>query len=125
MLATAALIAGLAFALLVVAAIPTLLQLRRTAQAAEQTLVAVEREIRPLASQVHALLEEHRELAHRATRDLREVEGVLLHVQELLGRLSKLGGFLGSLGTVGKVVGLALSVRKGVDAFIHRLGQRP
>ncbi len=121
----AAWIASLAFVALVVVAIPTLIQLRRTAHTAEQTLAAIEREVRPLTSQIHALLQEHRELAQRATRDLREVEGVLLHVQELLGRFGKLGGLLGSLGTVGKVVGLALTVRKGVDAFIHRLSRRP
>lgn len=124
MLSIAALIASLAFLALVVAAIPALLQLRRTAHTTEQTLAAIEREVRPLTSQIHALLQEHRELAQRATRDLREVEGILLHVQELLGRVGKLTGFLGSLGTVGQVVGVALSLRKGVDAFIHRLSQR-
>ena len=124
MLSVAAVIASLAFAALVIAAIPMLIQLRRTAHTAEQTLAAIEREVRPLASQVHALLQEHRELAQRATRDLREVEGVLLHIQELLGRFGKLTGILGGLGTVGKAVSIALSVRKGVDAFIHRLSQR-
>lgn len=124
MLSIAALIASLAFLALVVAAIPALLQLRRTAHTAEQTLAAIEREVRPLTSQIHALLQEHRELAQRATRDLREVEGVLLHVQDLLGRFGKLTGFLGSLGTVGQVVGVALSLRKGVNAFISRLSQR-
>ena len=124
MLSVAVVIASLAFAALVIAAIPTLIQLRRTAHTAEQTLAAIEREVRPLASQVHALLQEHRELAQRATRDLREVEGVLLHIQELLGRFGKLTGILGGLGTVGKAVSIALSVRKGVDAFIHRLSQR-
>jgi len=45
-LPAAALIASLAFLALVVAAIPVLVQLGRTARSAEQTLSAVERELR-------------------------------------------------------------------------------
>lgn len=125
MLTAAALIASLAFVALVIAAIPVLIQLMRTAHAAEQTLAAVEREVRPLASQVQALLQEHRDLAQQATRDLREVEGIVLMVQEVLARLTKLTSLLGSIGTIGRVLGVAQGVRKGVDVFIHRLTRRP
>jgi len=118
----AALIASLAFLGLVLAAIPSLLQLRRTAQAAEQTLATLEREVRPLTSQLHALLQDHRELAQRATRDLRELEGLVLMAQEVIGRLIKLTGILGGIGTVGRVYGLAQGLRKGLDVFIQRLG---
>jgi len=121
-LSAAALIASLAFLGLVLAAIPSLLQLRRTAQAAEQTLATLEREVRPLTSQLHALLQDHRELAQRATRDLRELEGLVLMAQEVIGRLIKLTGILGGIGTVGRVYGLAQGLRKGLDVFIQRLG---
>jgi hypothetical protein len=124
-LTAAALIASLAFVALVIAAIPVLIQLMRTAHAAEQTLAAVEREVRPLASQVQALLQEHRDLAQQATRDLREVEGIVLMGQEVLARLTKLTSLLASIGTIGRVLGVAQGVRKGVDVFIHRLTRRP
>ena len=124
MTSIAALIASLAFVALVAVAIPALLQARRTARAAEQTLVALEREIRPLAPQLHALLQDHRELAQRATRDLREVEGIALMTQEVLLRVLKLTGLLGGVGAVGRVLGLAQGVRKGLDVFIQRLGKR-
>lgn len=124
MLPTAALIASLAFLALVVAAIPVLVQLGRTARSAEQTLSAVERELRPLTSQVQALLQEHRNLAQQATRDLREVEGLALRGQEVLSRLSNLTSFLGSMGTVGKMLGVAQGLRKGADVFVRRL-RRP
>jgi uncharacterized protein YoxC len=120
----AALIASLAFTALVVVAIPALLQVRRTARTAEQTLAALEREIRPLASQVHALLQDHRELAQRATRDLREIEAAVLLVQEVLLRVVKLSGLLSGVGTVGRVLGVAQGLRKGVDVFIQTLGKR-
>lgn len=124
MAALAALIAGLAFVVLVAVAVPTLLQVRRTARAAEQTLGTVEREVRPLAAQLHALLQEHRELAQRATRDLREVEGLALMAQEVLLRLIKLSGLLSGAGTVGRVLGLAQGLRKGMDVFIRQLAKR-
>jgi uncharacterized protein YoxC len=123
-LSIAALIASLALLGLAVAAVPTLLQVMRTARAAEATLTTVEREIRPLASQVHALLQEHRELAQRASRDLREVEGVAIMVQEVLGRVIRLTGILGGAGTVGRIFGVAQGLRKGLDVFIQRLGKR-
>ncbi len=122
MLSAAALIASLALLGLVLAAIPALLQLRRTTQAAEQTLATLEREVRPLISQLHALLQDHRELAQRGTRDLRELEGLLLMAQEVIGRLIKLTGILGGIGTVRRVYGLAQGLRKGLDVFIQRLG---
>jgi len=123
-LPAAALIASLAFLALVVAAIPVLVQLGRTARSAEQTLSTVERELRPLTSQVQALLQEHRNLAQQATRDLREVEGLALRGQEVLSRLSNLTSFLGSMGTVGKMLGVAQGFRKGADVFVRRL-RRP
>jgi len=119
--AYAALVASLAFVALVIVAVPTLLQLRRTARAAEQTLVAIEREIRPLASQLHALAQDHRELAQRATRDLRELEGLALLAQEVLLRVVKLSGLLSGVGTVGRLLGAAQGLRKGVDVFIRHL----
>ena len=124
MLPAAALIASLAFLALVATTIPVLIQLGRTVRSAEQTLTAVERELRPLASQVQALLQEHRNLAQQATRDLREVEGLALRGQEVLTRLTSLTSVLGSMGAVGKVVGVAQGFRKGADVFLRRL-RRP
>ena len=121
MLQAAALIASLAFLALVIAAIPVLVQLVRTARSAEQTLASVEREVRPLASQVQALLQEHRDLAQQATRDLRQVEGVTVMAQDILARLTNVTSLLASFGTVGRAVGLARGVQKGIDVFVRRL----
>jgi uncharacterized protein YoxC len=122
-LQVAALIASLAFAALVIAVIPVLLQVARTARAAEQTLVSVDREVRPLTSQIQALLQEHRNLAQQATKDLRQVEGVALMAQDVLARLTNITGLLAGFGTVGRVVGIARGLQKGIDAFVHRLAR--
>jgi uncharacterized protein YoxC len=119
----AALIASLAFLALVVAAIPMFVQLARTARTAEQTLTTLEREVRPLASQVQALLEEHRGLAGQATRDLRHIEGATLMVQDMLARLTGLTGLLGSFTTVGRALGVARGLQRGIDVFVRRLAR--
>lgn len=124
MLNVAALIASLAFVALVVALVFVLAQVTRTARAAEQALLGVDRELRPLASQLQALLQEHRDLAQQATRDLREIEGLLAKGHEAVARVANLVGLLGGLGGVGKFLGLAQGLKRGVDVFVHRLGRR-
>lgn len=123
-LVIAALIASGAFAALAVAAILTLLQLRRTAETAQQTLAAVEREVRPLAADVHALIEAHREVAQGASRNLRELERGVAAGQEILTRVGRMTSFLGSVGTVGKVLGVAQGLRKAAGVFLGLLGRR-
>ena len=121
MLQVAALIASLAFLALVIAVIPALRQVARTARAAEQTLTTVDHEIRPLTSQIQALLQEHRSLAQQATRDLRQVEGVVVVAQDVLARLTNVTSLLSGFGTVGRAVGIARGVQKGIDVFVHRV----
>ena len=123
MLQVAALIASLAFLGLVIAVIPALLQVARTARAAEQTLATVDHELRPLTTQVQALLQEHRTLAQQATKDLRQIEGVAVMAQDVLARVTNLTSLLSSFGTVGRVVGVARGLQKGIDVFIHRLAR--
>jgi uncharacterized protein YoxC len=119
----AALIASIAFLGLVVFIIPVLLQLVRTARAAEQTLTTVDHEVKPLTTQIQALLQEHRNLAQQATKDLRQIEGVTVMAQDVLARLTNFTGLLASFGTVGRVVGVARGLQKGLDVFVHRLGR--
>ena len=123
MLQVAALIASLAFLALVIAVIPALLQVARTARAAEQTLNTVDHELKPLTTQVQALLQEHRTLAQQATKDLRQIEGIALMAQDVLARVTNLTTLLSSFGTVGRVVGIARGLQKGIDVFVHRLGK--
>jgi uncharacterized protein YoxC len=120
-LQVAALIASLAFLALVIAVIPALLQVARTARVAEQTLTSVDREVRPLTAQIQALLQEHHNLAQQATKDLRQVEGLVVQAQDTLARLTNLTSLLSGFGTVGRVVGVARGLQKGIDVFVQRL----
>jgi uncharacterized protein YoxC len=123
-LVIAALVASVAFAALAVTAILTLLQLRRTVETARETLAAVEREVRPLAADVHALLEAHRELALGATRNLRELERGVAAAHEVVARVGRVTSVLGSVGTVGKMLGLAQGLGKAVGTVLGLLGRR-
>lgn len=120
----AALIASLAFLALVAAVVPVLMQLTRTARAAEQALASVERELRPLATHVQALLQDHRDLAQQATRDLRQVEAVTLRAQEVASRLVNVTAFLGHAGTVGQAITIARGLGRGLEVFVSRLSRR-
>jgi uncharacterized protein YoxC len=122
-LQVAALIASLAFLALVIAVIPALLQVARTARVAEQTLTFVDREVRPLTAQIQALLQEHHNLAQQATKDLRQVEGLVVLAQDTLARLTNLTSLLSGFGTVGRVVGVARGLQKGIDVFVQRLAR--
>jgi uncharacterized protein YoxC len=122
-LQVAALIASLAFLALVIAVIPALLQVARTARVAEQTLTSVDREVRPLTAQIQALLQEHHNLAQQATKDLRQVEGLVVQAQDTLARLTNLTSLLSGFGTVGRVVGVARGLQKGIDVFVQRLAR--
>jgi uncharacterized protein YoxC len=122
-LQVAALIASLAFLALVIAVIPALLQVARTARVAEQTLTFVDREVRPLTAQIQALLQEHHNLAQQATKDLRQVEGLVVQAQDTLARLTNLTSLLSGFGTVGRVVGVARGLQKGIDVFVQRLAR--
>lgn len=125
MIVNVALVVLTAAAVVLVAfALPLLIQLRRTAKNAELTLTAVEREIRPLASQLHVLLQEGRDLIQRGGKELGELARFTATADELLARLGKVLGVLAGLGRVGQVVGVAQGVRKGVDVFVRRLGKR-
>ena len=43
--------------------------------------------------------------------------------QDVLGRVTNLTSLLASFGTVGRVVGVARGLQKGIDVFVHRLAR--
>src|SRR6185295_12961343 len=89
------------------------LQVARTARQAEQTLATVDHELKPLTTQVQALLQEHRTLAQQATRDLRQIEGVAVMAQDVLGRVTNLTSLLAVGALIGAAAALLLAPRSG------------
>ena len=101
--------------------VSTLLALKKTALRAESVLQLVEREIRPMASQIESLSAELRALSHSANEELGRVSVVVHRLEEVSVKVARLLGVLGGLTRVGQYAGIATGVKKGLDVFIRRL----
>lgn len=106
------------------ALVGTLVSLRRMANRAESVLQLVEREIRPMASQLEALAEDLRGLSRQATRELERVSVVVRRIEDLSVKLARLAGVVSSLTKVGQIVGVAAGLKRGLDVFVSRLKSR-
>ncbi|MBI4587858.1 MAG: DUF948 domain-containing protein [Candidatus Rokubacteria bacterium] len=120
MITTALLLIALCAVVLTAVLLPTLLALKRVAFRAETVLMILEREIRPLSSQIQALAEELRALSRHAGQELERVGVVAGRVDDLTNRIARIVGIVGGLTRVGQLVGAATGVKKGWDVFITR-----
>ena len=109
-----------AFALLL-ALVAAVWALRGVAQRAEAVLAIVEQELRPLIGQALALTEDVRGLTREAGRELERVVAVTDRVEDVATGLGRIVMTLGSLTRAGQIVGVAAGLKKGIDAFVHRL----
>jgi len=106
---------------LTVALIVTLAAIRRAASRAEIVLQLVEREIRPLASQVEALAAEVRTLSQTANRELERVGGVVRRVEETSRKIARVVGVVNSLASFRGVTGVSSGVKRALGVFVSRL----
>src|SRR6266511_2864241 len=101
--------------------VSTLLALKKTALRAESVLHLVEREIRPIASQIESLTGDLRTLSHHANQELDRISVVVRRLEDASVKGARLVGASGALTRVGQVAGAAVGVKKGLDVFIRRL----
>ncbi len=101
--------------------VSTLLALKKTALRAESVLHVVEREIRPMASQIESLAGDLRTLSHHANEELERVSVVVRRLEDVSAKVARLVGALGGLTRVGQMAGVAAGVKRGLDVFIRRL----
>jgi len=106
---------------LTVALVVTLAAIRRAASRAEIVLQLVEREIRPLASQVEALAAEVRTLSQTANRELERVGGVVRRVEETSRKIARVVGVVNSLASFRGVTGVGSGVKRALGVFVSRL----
>ena len=104
--------------------VPTLLAFKRAALRAETVLMLLEREIRPMASQIQGLTEELKSLSRHAGEDMERLGVVIGRVDEVTTRIARVVGFVGGFTRVGQLVGTATGVKKGLDVFIGKLISR-
>jgi len=106
---------------LTVALVVTLAAFRRAASRAEIVLQLVEREIRPLASQVEALAADVRALSQTANRELERVSGVVRRVEDISLKIARVVGVANSLASFRGVTSLGSGLRTALGVFMSRL----
>ena len=106
---------------LTVALVVTLASFRRASSRAEIVLQLVEREIRPLASQVEALAADVRTLSQTANRELERVSGVVRRVEDVSFKIARVVGVANSLASFRGITGVGSGLRTALSVFVSRL----
>jgi len=106
---------------LTVALVVTLASLRRATARAEIVLQLVEREIRPLASQVEALAADVRTLSQSANRELNRISGVVRRVEDISFKIARVVGVANSLASFRGISGVGSGLRTALTVFVSRL----
>jgi uncharacterized protein YoxC len=109
---------------LTIVLISTLLSLKRTALRAESVLAQVEREIRPMASELENLTGELQKLSRNANDNLQRIGGIVDRVEDISVQAARVVGAVGGLTRIGQYAGMAAGVKRGVEVFLHRLKER-
>ena len=106
---------------LTVALVVTLASLRRATARAEIVLQLMEREIRPLASQVEALAADVRTLSQSANRELNRISGVVRRVDDISFKIARVVGVANSLASFRGISGVGSGLRTALKVFVSRL----
>jgi len=104
-----------------VALVVTLASLRRATARAEIVLQLVEREIRPLASQVEALAADVRTLSQSANREVNRISGVVRRVDDISFKIARVVGVANSLASFRGISGVGSGLRTALSVFVSRL----
>jgi uncharacterized protein YoxC len=102
----------------------TQLSIKKTALRAESVLAQVEREIRPMASELENLTGELQKLSRNANDNLQRIGGIVDRVEDISVQAARVAGAVGGLTRIGQYAGMAAGVKRGVEVFLHRLKER-
>ena len=106
---------------LTVAIVATLLSFKRTAARAEIVLQLVEREIRPLASQIEGLAGDLRVVAQTTNGSVQRLNGILGRVEDISLNVARIIGVANSLTSLKGISGVASGAKTGLSVFLSRL----
>ena len=106
---------------LTVAIVATLLSFKRTAARAEIVLQLVEREIRPLASQIEGLAGDLRVVAQTTNGSVQRLNGILGRVEDISLNVARIIGVANSLTSLRGISGVASGAKTGLSVFLSRL----
>ena len=109
---------------LTIVLISTLLSIKKTAARAESVLAQVEREVRPMASELESLTGELQKLSRNANDNLQRIGGIVDRVEDISVQAARVAGAVAGLTRIGQYAGMAAGVKRGVEVFLHRLKDR-
>lgn len=109
---------------LTIVLISTLLSVKKTAARAENVLAQVEREVRPMASELESLTGELQKLSRNANDNLQRIGGIVDRVEDISVQGARIAGAVAGLTRIGQYAGMAAGVKRGVEVFLHRLKDR-
>jgi uncharacterized protein YoxC len=109
---------------LTIVLISTLLSIKKTAARAESVLAQVEREVRPMASELESLTGELQKLSRNANDNLQRIGGIVDRVEDISVQAARIAGAVAGLTRIGQYAGMAAGVKRGVEVFLHRLKDR-
>ncbi|HMH75498.1 MAG TPA: DUF948 domain-containing protein, partial [Candidatus Udaeobacter sp.] len=92
---------------LTIVLISTLLSIKKTALRAEGVLAQVEREIRPMASELESLTGELQKLSRNANDNLQRIGGIVDRVEDISVQAARVIGAVGGLTRIGQYAGMA------------------
>ncbi|MGH7311068.1 MAG: hypothetical protein ACREK6_20505 [Candidatus Rokuibacteriota bacterium] len=101
--------------------VPALVAMRRASERADRLLAMAEQELRPLAADVHGLVEEVRALSHEARGEVARVGALTERLEDLSGNLGRVLAAVAGFTRAGQLVGVAAGLKTGLDVFLHRL----
>ena len=109
---------------LTIVLISMLLSFTRAAQRAEGVLAIVEREIRPMTTELENLTAELQKLTHKANDSLDRIGAVVERVEDISVTAARVVGAVGGLTRIGQYAGVAAGVKRGFEVFLTRLRDR-
>jgi uncharacterized protein YoxC len=104
--------------------ISTLWAFKKTAERAESVLAIVEREIRPMVSELESLTAELQKLSHKANENLERIGAVVERVEDISVTVARVVGAVAGLTRIGQYAGVAAGMKRGVEVFLTRLRDR-
>ena len=106
---------------LTVVIVVTLLSFKRTAARAEIVLQLVEREIRPLASQIEGLAGDLRAVSQTANGSIQRLNVIVGRVEDISLKVARIVGVANSLTSLRGISGVASGAKTGLSVFLSRL----
>jgi uncharacterized protein YoxC len=102
------------------ALVALLLALRRVALRLEGLLGILEADVGPLLGRVDRLLDETHATAASVHHELERVAVVVTQAQDVARGVSHVVGVVAGLTRAGRMMSLALAIKRGLNVFVHR-----